>query len=847
MSTLVEIENTIQAFEKERIIMKVEQFDKLLKRVNFEEDTEVKQGIISAIHKYLEVFAVEGVQVANVEAPDFNIERAIDDIVPSATKEIQEPVSVEETTSEVVEAPAVQETTNEEVKQQEVVTEPVVVEEQAESAEELQEEMNLEVEEVKVETQPAPVIEEAPVAEVKEEVKAEVSAETQPVDETEYVETFGLISPTNDKHLDTIIERGGVMFREKRSFTLVLCLDDEVVAIAKTIKLEQFPQHVQDHLKNNGFISVQVVSFSEITKKSRARYTDVTYKNLQLLDNDHWIVKNVTNLLEKGEVPEHAKEKEEESTKETAVAEQKSEEVTAQSEAQPVQEEATTEEKPFLVTSFLIHPNFVEIFKNQKDVVVQQPYGITCANGTARFFTKNGSGTVVIGIDEKSPLKPNNYSAKILDYTIKEANGNTFIQFKLDAEVIGETVQAPPVTQEQPAKPAVQLQAQGEVPADFPATDKLELVLHPKAEAMFSLEAAKAMVGQSLSLGFYHSPSDNANRIALMYDVFEMAATENILSKQQMRNSKWVARLTDVDLVTDESTQRKKLVVKFDYLIEVDAFPYENKDEVLDVTSFAPITEDAFAYRQRELAQKQEEAKAASQPVQPTEEVQPVNTQESTQPATEQTVSAEQVLNKDYNPEQAKQLLEPNPQANYAQGYQELVTSQSKDPGGAVQEIRNQTALTPQDRQNVLDQAQGAITGVITQTLKETGIHTQTEEKQTTQVVGNIQDGSGNLSETETVIQFTTGFPPVSWQKSVGKRVQVVSELQMNGGPITSKVVSILGKEGQIVAQGLASMTEAVLLDGKQHEATILEVVNFSQAQVGHVVTMRLGNFNKIA
>jgi hypothetical protein len=139
------------------------------------------------------------------------------------------------------------------------------------------------------------------------------------------------------------------------------------------------------------------------------------------------------------------------------------------------------------------------------------------------------------------------------------------------------------------------------------------------------------------------------------------------------------------------------------------------------------------------------------------------------------------------------------------------------------------------------------ISGVITQTLKETGIHTQTEEKQTTQVMGNLQDGSGNLSETETVIQFTTGFPPVSWQKSVGKRVQVVSELQMNGGPITSKVVSILGKDGQIVAQGLAPMTEALLLDGKQHEATLVKVESSAPGQVGHVVTMRLGEFNKVA
>ncbi|WP_204303836.1 hypothetical protein, partial [Stenotrophomonas maltophilia] len=67
--------------------------------------------------------------------------------------------------------------------------------------------------------------------------------------------------------MSQIIERGGVIFREKRSFMLMLCLDDEVVAIAKTFKLEQFPEHVQKHLKGDGFITCDVVSFGEVTKR----------------------------------------------------------------------------------------------------------------------------------------------------------------------------------------------------------------------------------------------------------------------------------------------------------------------------------------------------------------------------------------------------------------------------------------------------------------------------------------------------------------------------------------------------------------------------------------------------
>lgn len=113
---------------------------------------------------------------------------------------------------------------------------------------------------------------------VKVEPVTEEVVET-PVDSIEYVEEFGLISTAKEEeHMSQIIERGGVIFREKRSFMLMLCLDDEVVAIAKTIKLEQFPEHVQKHLKSDGFITCDVVSFGEVTKRSRARYTNVTYK-----------------------------------------------------------------------------------------------------------------------------------------------------------------------------------------------------------------------------------------------------------------------------------------------------------------------------------------------------------------------------------------------------------------------------------------------------------------------------------------------------------------------------------------------------------------------------------------
>lgn len=85
-------------------------------------------------------------------------------------------------------------------------------------------------------------------------------------------------------------------------------------------------------------------------------------------------------------------------------------------------------------------------------------------------------------------------------------------------------------------------------------------------------------------------------------------------------------------------------------------------------------------------------------------------------------------MNKEYNPVEAKQLINPTAGTNYTQGYQELVQSQAKDMSGAVQEIRNQTQVLPTSRQELTEAANGLVTGVINQTLKETGIHTQTEQ-----------------------------------------------------------------------------------------------------------------------
>lgn len=216
----------------------------------------------------------------------------------------------------------------------------------------------------------------------------------------------------------------------------------------------------------------------------------------------------------------------------------------------------------------MLHPSFVGTFANQKEAVMAQKYGISSADGIARLFTQNANGTVVVGVDEKTALKPNNYMATILDYTMKEQDGKTYAQFKLDASVIEPTVQPAPVVQTpavetQPEQTAVEVVAKGEVPSDFPLTNEIALPLHPMAESMFSLEAAKAMIGQVVHLGLFTRPEEQLKRVSLMYDVFEMATASNTLTKETMRNSKWLARITDVNLLVDQGTQRKSLFLVF--------------------------------------------------------------------------------------------------------------------------------------------------------------------------------------------------------------------------------------------------------------------------------------------
>lgn len=835
-----EVENTITNYTKERLLMNIKEFDLLLKRVNIEDDTDIKRKMLSVIEQYLGALPTGDVVVGELakveEAPKKVEEETIAEItetpeVEAINEEVAEEVTQEADSQEnwkmnqqnaaveiakqheeavsVVEEPAtlveeVTETAEEEVIEEKVIDEAPAVEETAPVVEDTVEEIASVVEEVVEEK--APVTEEA------------ITTETE-----EYVESFGLISTTKDEHLTKVIEKGGVLFRDKRSFMLGLLLEDELLALAKTTKIDEFPEDIRNHMKKNGFVSVDVVSIGDVKKKSRARYVDVTFRNFTALAEDHWIVQNVNNLLDHGIAPEGKEEVKQEEVKQ--------EEAPVQAELNLEATAAAPAELPHLVSTFIVNPSFVETFKTKKEQVLAQPYGITSDGTVAKLFANNGNNTIILAANPKTTIKEGTFSVKIVDYTMTEENGQTTAQFTFDVAVKEEAKEE---KAEQPApapqKANVPLKPLAEVPADFPLVNNLKIKLHPTAGMMFNADSTKKMIGKPVNLAFKTSENGEST-VALIHDVFEMGVSANTLTNGNIRDSKWVARVTGMDLIEEGNV--KVLNVQFDALSELEVFLHETKEEALDVQAYVAITEESYGKRQQEIAEKRAAAQASVE-----------------QPKEEQSApKVEELMNKEYNPESAKKLIDPKADADYSKGYQELVQSQSKDIGGAMQNIQNKTAMTPKDRQEVMQKANNLINGVINQTLNETGIHTKTEEKATgtTQVVGNLQEGAGNLTETETVINFITPYPPQSWQQSVGKQIELISELAIGNGPISGKRVSMIGKNGQPVAQGQVDMSVALLADGNQHTAELISIEGATQLEKGYSVALRLGSFKKMA
>jgi hypothetical protein len=69
MMSLTEIKNTIEGYEEERILMNVQQLDRLLTHATLEQSQEVKTHILTIIEKYLDVLKVSDIVVAEPSAP----------------------------------------------------------------------------------------------------------------------------------------------------------------------------------------------------------------------------------------------------------------------------------------------------------------------------------------------------------------------------------------------------------------------------------------------------------------------------------------------------------------------------------------------------------------------------------------------------------------------------------------------------------------------------------------------------------------------------------------------------------------------------------------------------------
>jgi len=202
-----------------------------------------------------------------------------------------------------------------------------------------------------------------------------------------------------------------------------------------------------------------------------------------------------------------------------------------------------------------------------------------------------------------------------------------------------------------------------------------------------------------------------------------------------------------------------------------------------------------------------------------------------------------QTMNKQYDSSSSNVI---KPSGDYAAGKKELVDANSKDVSGAISSIEK--SILPSSNAGVMDRAKQALSGVITETMSETEIHAVTEQKQAsyTQVVGNLQPEAGKLSETETVVGFAPGYPPASWERSVGKRVEIRSKLNM-GGQAASNDIALMGKNNSIIGQGQVSINEAMFANGNAHTAEIINIESIEKNDQGFLVTMKLGNRKKLS
>lgn len=804
--------------------MNVKDLSILFKHVNFEEDKEVKNQMLQIIKQYL--------NKANTDTSNvFESDSAL-----SSVEEVKnEELVVEE---EVVEKPAVKE----KVVEPEVVhvqTEEVVVIPSAEpetAVETVQEELVLDeneenspVEENNVETTE---VEKQEVVESQEDLssveEAVIQEEDIPEKEAEnnesavYTESFSILATTNDQQLEQLKQEGGYIFREKRTFMLGLCVGNEWIALAKTTKFEELPSDVQEHLKQGEFVAVKIRSVGESVKKSRANFRDIEFYGFELLPTDHQVKIDVLNLIDYGIIPE---------SKKAELEQAKEKEATVAPVEEPVVENPVVEQPQQETFKHVVKlgDEFVNSFANNREMALQMTYPFTVKDGLGTLKFNHPNGVYNIG-QTKTEFLSGEYVVKFADYSMDSNIMNAEVMI-VSKSVEEPTVEEPkvetpaPVEEQnettQEAAPAVeevktpskrselvQLGVQ-DAPADFPNTNVLTVDLLPLAAEKLDRNA----------LNKNDKPFNllvKDNKINLVYDIFTIGEATETLSTELVPDMKLLIRAAKIDVEDKDGVT--SITYTFDQMAQVEKYPTEQN--ATPISEYIPLTEENFIIIQQQRSQKD------------TPKDTPKTPQEIIEP-------------KGLQPGQVEKMTNPNgPVQDLGKSVEQLVPR--KEVSESVKALQNK----PYNKDivtNVMNNAKSALSTMVAEASTKTKVHLDAPEKQETVIQGNLKEGVGELTETETVVNFVSNYSMDSWRRALGRRMTLKSEFSFASGQDTSKTITVIGKDGSIVAQGQVPVTAAMFLDGNCHSAELLAVESAVQLEEGFSVSIRLGKFEKIS
>jgi len=797
------LQEKINKLEEEREVMSMKDFGALLKHVNIEDDKAIKDKMLNIIEMYfqktghIQTTVVEKVVEKVVETPKAQEEVEVSTVVEK-TEDV--PTTVVETVSEVQAVEKVEEVeVTDKVKEEAVeeVQSTTVVEEVPSAAEKVPEEVQPEA-----------------VGAVEEAV-AKVAEDESTTESATYVENFSLVAPTTEDHLEQLKENGGYIFKMKRTTMLGLCVDDIWIALAKTQKLEEFPEEVREHIKAGEFVSVKIHNVGEIVKKSRQRLTDIEFSGFELLPTDHPVKVTVTNLLEHGIVPEKYQDDE-------PKAEEKVE------SADPVVEEQkeTVQTVPHTIE---LKAQFVSGFVKNRHMALTNGFPLTVVNGEGTLKYVHEKGVLPIGTT-KSSLENGEYVIGFADYTLEDNVMNAEVVVRERKEL---AVAAP--TQETKQE-VVKEEVKAEIPAEEPAPAKEE------APTPVRSEEVKVRLPEGTAVDFPNSNKltvelvdlgaqrlDRKTVLANEKNVIPFIARDNkmhLVSSQfitgtvitpltvsgTLPDMKFMIRVKDVQI--EDKDGKTFLHYTFDQLAEVEK--YIDEKVVYQVNDFILLNEENLAMVQQQV----DKARAAK--------------------------AAKEVLEKkDLNKEQIDKLTNPRGRVeNLGESVEQVAPK--KDVSESIKALKENNNFTKDTVAKTISSASGALTTMVAEASTKTKVQMDNQDKQTTTVTGNLKEGVGQLSETETVVEFKTPFKVEQWKGSAGRIVTIESKFAKNiGQAVTSKLISIIGSNGKILGQGQARIEEAVFLDGNRHKAEILKIEGAKPTQDGSLITLRLGNFTK--